>query len=330
MNIAVLYNVDYSPESADYAARADVEKTAHAVAAAIGSADGHKAKLVPVVGASLDFVHVLRAVKPAVVFNLCETLDGVAANEAMIPALLEFLKLRYTGSGVLTLATALRKDRTKELLVSRHVPTPKSATYASVPTRRLPFTFPAIVKPNSEDGSLGINSGSVVRTTAELRKQCKELLRTYGGSVLVEQYIEGREIIVPLLERVPGSRDYVSLPLSEIDFGQMPAHLPKIVTYSGKWEEDTDDYRGSTTRLNPKLSLALRTRIEKAARGAFEALECRGYGRVDMRVSKRGEPYVIDVNPNCDLSPGGGFFRACKASGMSYADMVMKLVALAG
>jgi D-alanine-D-alanine ligase len=282
------------------------------------------------VGSSLQFVDELRALKPKVVFNLCETLDGVAANEALIPAMLEFLHVHYTGSGVLTLATALRKDRTKELLRSRGVPTPKAIAYDVVPSGRLPFPFPAIVKPNSEDGSLGIHSGSVVRTLPELRKQAKALLRTYGGSVLVEQYVEGREIIVPLLEQVPGSRDYVPLAMSEIDFSAMPAHMPKIVTYRGKWEEDSDDYRGSTTRINPKLSATLKKRIEKAARGAFEALDCRGYGRVDMRVSKKGEPFVIDVNPNCDLSPAGGFFRACKAAGMSYADMVMKLVAQAG
>lgn len=329
MKVAVLYNVDWTPDLDDFTARADVEKTAHAVAAAIASEKGHHAELVPVQGRSLAFIDKLEKMKPNAVFNLCETLDGNAQNEALIPALLDFLKLPYTGSGVLTLATALRKDRTKELLRARGVSTPEAVAYSAVPSGKLPFAFPAIVKPNSEDGSLGIHSGSVVRTHADLKARAKALLRLYKGSVLVEQFIDGREIIVPLLEQAPGSRDFVPLPFSEIDFSEMPAHLPRIVTYEGKWVEDSDDYRGSTTRVSPKLPAALSKRIMQTAREAFIALECRGYGRVDMRIDKKGVPFVIDVNPNCDLSPGGGFFRAAKAAGMSYADMVMKLVAQA-
>ncbi len=329
MKVAVLYNVDWTSDLSDYTARADVEKTAHAVAAAVAAADGHRAELVPVVGRSLEFVGTLDRMKPDAVFNLCETLDGIAANEALIPALLEFLRLPYTGSGVLALATALRKDRTKELLRLRGVPTPKAVVLNRATATKLPFPFPAIVKPNSEDGSLGIHSGSVVRTKAELKRQALKVLRTYGGSALVEQYIEGRELIVPLLEQVAGTREFVPLPMSEIDFSAMPAHLPRIVTYRAKWEEDSDEYRGSTTRLAPRLSAALAKRVTAAARHAFAALDCRGYARVDMRIGKRGEVFVIDVNPNCDLSPAGGFFRAAKAAGLSYADMVKKLLSLA-
>jgi D-alanine-D-alanine ligase len=325
MKAAVLYNVDYDEGEDDYAARADVEKTAHAVASAIESKKGDEAVLVPVVGRTFDFVEKLRSFEPNVVFNLCESLAGEAENEALIPALLDFLRIPYTGSSVLTLCTALRKDRTKELLVARAVPTPRAHVFGA----KMSLTLPVIVKPNSEDGSLGIHRGSVVSTLPALRKQAKALLSAYGGTVLLEEFVSGREIIVPLLERKASSGEFEPLPLSEIDFSHMPEHLPKIVTYAAKWEEGTDEYRGSTTRLNPALKPALRKKVMAAAQAAFFALDCRGYARVDMRVSESGEPYVIDVNPNCDLSTSGGFFRACKAAGMTYADMVAKIIALA-
>jgi D-alanine-D-alanine ligase len=324
--IAVLYNVDYTPEQGDYEARADVEKTAHAVAAAIDAADDYAATLIPAAGRSLDFIDKVQALKPAVVFNLCETLDAVAGNEPLIPALLELLRIPYTGNGVLTLATAVRKDRTKALLLALGIPTPAARVFSEVPRQKPELAFPAILKPNAEDGSLGISPSSVVHDLAAFKKQAKDLFKTYKQPVLAEEYVEGRELIVPLLE--DGAGGFEELPMSEIDFARMPKELPRIVTYRGKWDAGSDEYRGSTTRVNPTLKPALKKRVAEVARGAFAALECRGYARVDLRVSQAGEPFVIDVNPNCDLSPQGGFFRACKTAGLSYADMVSKLIAL--
>jgi D-alanine-D-alanine ligase len=324
--IVVLYNVDYSPELSDYEARADVEKTAHAISSAIAASDDYETELVAVEGRSLEFIGKLQAIKPAGVFNMCETLDGVAANEVFVPALLDLLRIPYTGNGALTLATAVRKDRTKALLKARDIPTPQAKTYRDVPRQKPEFGFPAILKPNNEDGSLGISPSSVVHDLPAFKEQTKALFKAYKQAVLAEQFIEGREIIVPLLE--DGAGGFETLPMSEIDFSAMRKDLPRIVTYRGKWDANSDEYRGSTTRVNPVIKPALKNRIAEVARGAFVALECRGYARVDLRVSEAGEPYVIDVNPNCDLSPHGGFFRACKTAGLSYADMVLKIVAL--
>jgi D-alanine-D-alanine ligase len=119
------------------------------------------------------------------------------------------------------------------------------------------------------------------------------------------------------------------LPWSEIDFSEMPKGMPAILTYRGKWDDNSDEYRGSMPRLDPKLPAAVRARVAGAATRAFKALECKGYARVDVRVDRRGHPYVIDINPNCDLSPQGGFFKAVRAAHMSYADMALHIVELA-
>ncbi len=214
--IVVLYNVDYSPGLADYEARADVEKTAHAVSAAIAASDDYETELVAVAGRSLDFIAKLEAIKPAAVFNMCETLDGVAANEVFVPALLDLLRIPYTGNGSLTLATAVRKDRTKALLKALGIPTPEAKMYREVPRQKPEFGFPAILKPNNEDGSLGISPSSVVHDLPAFKQQTKALFTAYKQAVLAEQFIEGREIIVPLLE--DGAGGFETLPMSEIDF----------------------------------------------------------------------------------------------------------------
>jgi D-alanine-D-alanine ligase len=174
---------------------------------------------------------------------------------------------------------------------------------------------------------VGICSASVVHTTVELESRVRHVLEHYRQPALVEQFIEGREINVSVLER-PGGDPEV-LPLHEIDFGEMPADRPRIVSFEGKWVESSAEFRG--TRPVPcQLDSGTRARVEATALAAFRALDLRDYGRVDMRLSSDGTPYVIDVNPNCDLSSeGGGFARAARAAGMSYSDLVLRLFALA-
>jgi D-alanine-D-alanine ligase len=249
--IAVLYNHDFDPLARDYVARADVEKTAHAVLAALDAAPGFEGRLQPVRGRSLDFLAALERDRPDAVFNLCESLDGRAENEALVPALLGFLRIPYTGSGTFALATALRKDRTKELLHASAVPTPKGLVLDR-PQKLRELPFPVIVKPLREDGSLGISATSVAQEQKSLDAQVRALLEQYG-------------------------------------------------------QEDSDEYQGSMPRLDHRLSAAAQERIIALAQRAFVGLECKGYARVDLRLDQRGEPFVIDVNPNCDLSAQGGF-----------------------
>lgn len=321
-HVAVLFNRDYHPGQADFAARADVERTAHAIAAGLATHPGVRTTLVAAEDDPLVALAEIRAHAPDVVFNLCETLRGDAESECVIPAVLDMYGIRYTGSPALTLATAVRKDRTKALLRAQGVPTPP-AVVVNAPLKRAPdFGFPMICKPVSEDGSLGISAASVVHTLRALNTQITVLTDTYAQPVLVEKYISGREINVPLLEGQ-------ILPWSEIDFTGMPKGLPPIITYIGKWDEESEEYRGSVPRLAPRFAPKVRASIAQAAAGAFTALECRGYARVDLRVDAEGQPYVIDINPNCDLSAQGGFFKAVRAARLSYADMVLHIAQLA-
>ena len=119
------------------------------------------------------------------------------------------------------------------------------------------------------------------------------------------------------------------LPLHEIDFSAMPKDRPNIISYAAKWDEDHVDYEGTKPVLMKNVSASLQASIEKIAKDTFKALDLRDYGRVDLRVDKNETPWVIDVNPNCDISPDAGAARCAKAHGLDYPAFVGRICELA-
>jgi D-alanine-D-alanine ligase len=328
LRVAVIFNRDFEGAEADpeNRAREDIRHVAIEVAAILGA--GHDVISLGVRDDLAGLVSALRESPPTVVFNLCESLRGDNRFEALVPMLLEFEGLVYTGSPPTTLLTALHKDRTKNLLVGAGVPTPRSVTLTVADAALADhLRYPLFVKPTREDASVGIAGASVVKTPAELVARLRHVLVHYNQPALVEEFIEGREINASILER-PGMDPEV-LPLHEIDFSEMPADRPKIVSFEAKWVEESPEYAG--TRPVPcQLAAAVQDRVRQVALAAFRAVGLRDYGRVDMRLAADGTPYVIDINPNCDLSSeGGGFVRAARAAGMSYSDLVLRLLSLA-
>jgi D-alanine-D-alanine ligase len=192
----------------------------------------------------------------------------------------------------------------------------------------LELVFPAIVKPAREDASVGICSASVVHNQAALEQRVAFVLENYRQPALVEEFIEGREIYVSILERVDD--EPMVFPFFEIDFSDMPRDRPNIVSFEGKWVEDSVEYKGTRPVRCEGLPTELRAHIAKTALKSFRAVGLRDYGRIDFRLSPAGVPYVIDVNPNCDLSDlAGGYSRAAKAAGLSYNELILRIVTLA-
>jgi D-alanine-D-alanine ligase len=150
------------------------------------------------------------------------------------------------------------------------------------------------------------------------------VLRTFQQPALVERFIDGREIYVPIL----GNRPRRALPLSEIHFGAAFEGRPKIVSYRAKWEPTSAECIDSPS--GPcALDAATEAKVVSTAMASFEALECRDYGRVDLRLAADGNPYVIDINPNCDLHPQAGYAKAAIAAGIGYPDLALHLVEIA-
>jgi D-alanine-D-alanine ligase len=333
--VLVAHNRDYEGAEADpeNRSRADVQGTAHSVVQALAAA-GCEAGTVGVGRDLHGAVEEITDFAPDVVFNLCESIDGASNLEPLLPLLLERAGLAYTGSSPLTLGLCVHKHRAKDALRGAGVPTPEAVVLTAPDVSRVAVPFPLIVKPVREDASVGITVDSVVHDRKALARQVTFVLARYRQPALVERYIEGREIYVSMLGRLPGGAGAgvggaQMLPLYEIDFSEMPKGCPRIVSFDGKWVESSPEFRGTKPVPCEGLSPEVLTRIAEVAETAFAAMELRDYARLDVRLSAEGIPYVIDVNPNCDLSEGAGFARAARAAGLGYDEVVRRIVDLA-
>lgn len=314
-HIIVLHNLDFEAGAIDASSVVDAAK---AVAGALPHA-GHRVETRGVHG--LELLTVIPTLKADLVFNLCESLNNDARNEPTIAGLFDLFGIRYTGADQLALASCLHKPRAKAILVGAGVPTPPYREYREAVAEEL--DFPWFVKLAHEDASVGITERNRVENAGQLRERVGELIGEYKQPVLAERYVEGREVNATLIG------DGEVLPLHEIDFAAMPGDRPKIVSYAAKWDEHHVDYVGTKPVPLRDPSPALVARISDVARAAWRALGLRDYGRVDLRVDADGEPWVIDVNPNCDISPDAGAARAALAAGLDYNTFIAKLAALA-
>ncbi len=274
---------------------------------------------------SKDLVTTLLRLAPKFVFNLCEEINGKSELEMCVAGFLELLGIPYTGSAPLALGMALNKYRVKQILRAAGIPVPKGFLYyPNQKPGRKPLRFPVIVKPVREDGSLGINTGSVCADMAQLESQAAYVHAVYRQEALVEEYLEGREFNVSIMGNEPRV-----LAISEIDFTGMPEGEPKIVSYRAKWDEESPMF-GNTVPICPaEISKRMKKRVCDIALRSYQCLGCRDYGRIDMRTDAEGNVYVLEVNPNPDISPDAGFARAAKASGYSYSDMILQITSFA-
>jgi D-alanine-D-alanine ligase len=272
-----------------------------------------------------NFINKLKEFNPDAIVNFIESVEGITNYEYCIAGLFEILDIQFTGNISSTLGNCLNKERTKILLSSYGINTPKFEVLIpnqKITPKSIELKFPVIMKLDEEDASIGISEFSVVKNFNELKKHFKFLSETYNKKILLEEYIEGREINVAILNGKV-------LPPSEIDFTGLPEELPKIVTYEGKWIEGSEYYNFTKPVCPAKLSKKIKSKIEKIALRAYTVMNCRDYARVDIRLSKENIPYVIEVNPNPDISPDSGFVRAANASGISYNELLKTITSFA-
>jgi D-alanine-D-alanine ligase len=326
--VAVIYNDDaslLSGEARDAVAVQSVVACAHAVANALRE----RGLAVELHGALPEARHVIELVAALdvdLVFNLVEALGGDSRKEQAFAWLLELHGIGYTGSAPRAMALCMEKPVTRAVLASRGLPVPRGTVFERSDETLGDLRFPLIVKPSREDASHGIASEGVVRDEVSLRARVRYVIECYAQPALVEEFVEGREVNVGLLARGDGLE---VLPLSEIDYSGFPAEMPHIVSYAGKWIEGSRDWDLTKVVAARDLTPAQRARIENVARSAFEVLQMNDYGRVDLRLDWRGEPFVIDVNPNPDISPDAGFALAAARAGLSYGEVVERIASSA-
>ncbi|MDE3059213.1 MAG: ATP-grasp domain-containing protein, partial [Bacteroidota bacterium] len=225
------------------------------------------------------------------------------------------------------LGLCLNKARVKEILSYYGIPTPRSVLIRKLPLENGEhhLDFPLIVKPSFEDASLGIDNKSVVYSWNELEQRVKFVLEEFNQPCLVEEYIEGREINVAIL----GNAEPAALPLSEIDFSSLPEGYPHIVSYNSKWIKGSIEFDCTIPVCPAPLEKITEKKVKEFALRAYKILGLRDYARVDIRLDRNGKPFVIEVNPNPDLSDDAGFARSGSVAGMDYHTLVQKIVEIA-
>jgi D-alanine-D-alanine ligase len=259
-------------------------------------------------------------------FNLVESYAGDDHKEMHVAAYLDLLGRPYTGAGPQALFLAQDKALAKKVFEFHGIRTPFFATcYQGTLDHSHDISFPLIVKPISEDASIGIDKDSVVRSVKELMQRIQYVQEEFESPALIEEYIEGREIYAAIL----GNQDPEVLPLVELDLSRLPAGMPKVAGTEVKWEKDSEAYKATKSAPVEDLDEETTERLAVTALAAYRALKLRDYARIDMRLTGKGEVYVIEANPNPWLSSNSEFFIAAKKSGRSYADMIGEIVNLA-
>ncbi|MDD5486027.1 MAG: ATP-grasp domain-containing protein [Dehalococcoidales bacterium] len=252
------------------------------------------------------------------VFNLFEGFAGKPETEIELALFLAGKKVPYTGNSPTALRISLDKVAAKSLFKGSHVPTPAFCVLSSEELDGFNLKFPVILKPSFSDASHGIYRENVVYNIGELKALLKQQLAFARQPILAEEFIDGREFNAVVLGKEV-------LPISEISY-QLPQGLPRLLTYEAKWDAESEYYKNTAAECPANLPADIEAKVKKLAILACEACGCRGYARVDFREDGDGRLYVLEVNPNPDLSPGAGLALQAKAAGLSYTELIKIII----
>jgi len=260
------------------------------------------------------------------VFNLTESFAGDDTADFKVAGFFELIGKRYTGSGTHGLMMAQDKAIAKKIFQFHGVHTP---VFARSYRGRLDFShdlhFPVIVKPAREDGSIGIEFSAVVSSIRELMERIDWLHANFDSPVLIEEYVEGREMYVGVL----GNDNPLALPVVELDLSKLPAGTPRIAGAEVKWGKGTAAYRDTKSAIAEDLPEETTALLQTTAVAVFQALELRDYARIDMRLRPDGRVAVIEANPNPWLASKAEFALAARKSGRNYTQLIEEIVELA-
>ncbi|MHC4896595.1 MAG: ATP-grasp domain-containing protein, partial [Planctomycetota bacterium] len=258
---------------------------------------------------------VIKGERPGMVLNLAYGVQG-QARYTHVPGMLEMVGLPYVGSGPMAHSLSLDKVVAKMMFLQSGLPTPKFAVLETRDFELPDVPFPQIVKPRNEAMSFGLR---IVRDEAELRDAAQSIFDEFQQPVLVEQYIEGREINVGLI----GNNPPEALPPAELKF---PTEGPQVYTV-----EDKRGKSGRTVEVACPADLDAETaaRAQEIAKGAFKALGCLDCARVDMRMDAEGNFYILEVNSLPSLGEHGSYVHAAAAKGLDFPALINRLVDVA-
>ncbi len=319
MNVLLLYdfNPQWTSEEKQDVSEAHTRLTEH-----LGSA-GFSIDLLPVVDHHFPEKLDSFDAQACVLFNWCDGIPGLQHSEWIVARHLEQRQFVFTGSSSATLALSYEKHRVKEILDRHGVPTPCWKLYTSSKSNGW-HQFPAIVKPAIGHCSEWVTSESVVVDEKELHERISYLIEKVGLPALVEDFIDGREFHVSLW----GNGRVEMLPPAEMDFSALNDVHDRLCSFDAKFMPGSVHYEKIQTVIPGALREAEQAELERVCMAAYKAIGCRDYGRIDLRL-RDGVFYVLDINPNPDISEDASMASAAEFAGYSHGDMARYLIKLA-
>ncbi|MCU0290700.1 MAG: hypothetical protein MUF10_01725 [Thermoanaerobaculaceae bacterium] len=270
------------------------------------------------------FIATVRALNPAFVFNLVESVDGSGRLLHLATSVCEHLGLPYTGAPTAAMLLTTSKLEAKRVLRLAGLPTAGWVEPAQLARGRIPLAGPWILKPVWEDASVGIDHDGVTSDPEQLVVLWRERTRALGTEFFAERFIDGRELNLAV---VAGPRGPWALPPAEIEFGEWDPGAPRIVGWRAKWDCEAVEYERTTRvfRRDPR-DVPLHRRLTALARRCWRLFGLRGYARVDVRVDRRGRPFILEINANPCISPDAGFLAATREVGLGTTEVVARII----
>jgi D-alanine-D-alanine ligase len=335
MKIVIAHNAvdqNSAPDEQDVLVQAEVVSDAL-------SKLGHESFLMPCDMDLAGLQETLKTIKPDLVFNLVESLDGKGRLIGVVPFMLDAMGIPFTGAPAESMHVSSHKGMAKEKMLTAGLPTPAwigpwphefcSAYALKTPPSQDPAAFGSIqwiIKSAWEHASLGISGDGMVWASnpAELITALEARAPQLGGACFAEQFIDGREFNLSVLAGPDGPE---VMPPAEILFEGYEENQPRIVCYSAKWDETSFEYSHTPRRFDfPDADKPLLDTLIKTALQCWHAFGLRGYARVDFRVDPQGRPWILEINANPCLSPDAGFAAALDRAGISFADAVERVL----
>lgn len=287
---------------------------------------GHEVRCIGLFDELRPIREAVRELRPHIAFNQILKFHGVPLYDAHVVSYLELLKLAYTGCNPRGLLIASDKSLAKKILHYHRIRTPAFAIVPKGRRVREPkgAKYPLFVKSTVEHASLGISQNSIVRDADELHERVEFIHENVSSDAVVEEYISGRELTVGVL----GNQRLTTFPVWEMTFSKLPEGTEPIATANVKWNHAYQKKIGVETGPAKDLTDEQRKAIARTAKRVFRVLGMSGFARVDLRMADDGRVFVLEANPNNDLTLGEDFAESAKAAGLDYGPLLQRILGL--
>jgi D-alanine-D-alanine ligase len=288
---------------------------------------GHEVRTIGVWDEPGMIIDEIKKYPPDIVFNLTEHFNEVSAYDRNVAGLLEMMDVPYTGSSPTGLTLCKNKGMAKELLAYHNIRVPNFAMFSPGSAIKRPkrLQFPLFIKPLREEGSVGISQGSFVESDEAFEERVRFIHERINQEALAEEYIEGRELYVSIL----GNEQLRVFPFREVVFAEVPEGQPKFFTFKAKWDDAYRKRWGIQNIFAEPLPDGMTQRVVKTCKAAYRALRIRGYGRIDLRITRDGEIVILEANPNPNLDRDDEFAQSAEKAGLSYPRTIQRILTLA-